>query len=528
MSRKGIMATLAIGSAATVLLGVVISTSTSANAGVTDRPETLTDATGRVVSMTPGTPEPSTAGADPKSAAQSHLASVATAFGVDPASLKLVGAMPQQSGSVVRYQQEIGGVPVFGGQIVQNLGPDGELLSALGKISSQNSGSFPVSQQNARAVATRMTASNHNLSADRVSVQETTPVWWDPTLGGEPGDAVAKPAYLVHLRGTQADQQWAMVVGAERSDVVTSWEETRHAATNRVVCDANRKVISEDPAAARCGRAFKPTLTEKGGRSNVDDVNKVFKFFGEASDFYAKFLKVDLTDLIGADFRDRTGKALRGTVRICTPDDCPLANAFWNGEQMIFGEGLTTANIVGHELTHGVTQHTSGLGGGLAGALNEGLSDVFGQFIGITTNDPNTSGANRWLAGAGSKPGVIRDLQNPNRFQLPDKVNGRFWDTNAEDPHLNMGVVNKTDFLITDGGSFNGKTVQGLGVEKSIPIWFGVENLLTPRATFQDLGRALIASCKANAARNVAGITKQDCAQVTNAALATQLDQRPR
>jgi bacillolysin len=534
MPRKSVIAGVAVGSVAAVLLGVVISTMTSANAGVqAPAAEVLTDATGRVVSMTPQNPEPSTDGADPAKAARSHLAGVAKVFGVDPSALKLVDVAKLQSGSAVRYQQEINGVPVFGAQIVQNLAQDGSLITALGKTTRRGEGSFPgnaaSAKSSANTVAVNKTASNHNLRASEVSVRETTPVWWDQTLGGTPGDAIAKPSYMVHLRGARADQQWSMVVGAERSDVVTSWSETRNA-INRDVCDADRKVVSGSAASVRCGTAFKTEFTEKAGAADAGtDVKNVFKFFGQASDFYAKFLNVDLTNLIGADFNDGTGKALRGTVRVCVQgEQCPFPNAFWDGEQMAFGEGVTTLNVTGHELTHGVTQHTSGLRGGLADALNEGLSDVFGKFIGMSANDPNDLGVNRWTIGGGSALGVIRDMQNPNRFQQPDRVNGQFWDTDNPDPHTNNGVVNKTDFLITDGATFNGRTVKGIGANKAIPIWFGVENLLTPRATFQDLGNALNSSCKANATKKVAGITTADCAQVANAVLATQLAQRPK
>ncbi|MBA8931796.1 Zn-dependent metalloprotease [Kutzneria viridogrisea] len=80
---------------------------------------------------------------------------------------------------------------------------------------------------------------------------------------------------------------------------------------------------------------------------------------------------------------------------------------------MAFGEGVTTLDITGHELTHGVTQHVNGLKGGYAQAINEGMSDVFGKFIAIKANDPNATGANRWLLGVGSSIGQVRDMKNP-------------------------------------------------------------------------------------------------------------------
>ena len=489
-----------------------------------------TDATGRVVGMQPRTPLPSTAGSSPLDAAQSHLADIAQVWQVDPTSLRVADVRPVPFGTVVRYQQTIGGVPVFGGQIVEALAKDGSLVSAVGKTTKARSGGFPTDQsQTVRAAgqkAVTATADAKKLAAKDLSVQATDQYWWDPTLGGVTGKAVAKPVYVVHIRGTRADQQWSMVVGATASDVVQSWSETREA-TNRDVCDARRQLVSGSQGSVRCGTSFPLVRTERGG-STAGDVGSVFKFFGDAQNFYARFTGLDLTSLIGADYGDGTGKAIRGTVRICMVGErCPFLNAFWDGEQMAFGEGVTTEDITGHELTHGVTQHTSGLQGGQADAINEGMSDVFGKFIGITSGDQNDAGANRWSIGAGSAIGTIRDMRNPNRFQQPDRVNGAFWVTDNPDPHANDGVVNKASFLITDGATFNGRTVRGLGVAKAVQVWFGVENLLTPRSTFQDLGNALTVSCQANLTAGVAGITQDDCAQVANAVSATQLDQAP-
>jgi bacillolysin len=490
-----------------------------------------TDAAGRVVGMQPRTPLPSTAGSSPLAAAQSHLADIAQVWQVDPASLRVADVRPVPFGTVVRYQQSISGVPVLGGQIVEALAKDGSLVSAVGKTTRARSGGFPTDQsQTVRAAgqkAVAATADAKKLAAKDLSVQATDQYWWDPTLGGVIGKAVAKPVYVVHIRGTRADQQWSMVIGAANTDVVQSWSETREA-TNRDVCDARRQLVSGSQGSVRCGTSF-PLVRTEGGGSGTGDVGSVFKFFGDAQNFYARFTGLDLTSLIGADYGDGTGKAIRGTVRICMVGErCPFLNAFWDGEQMAFGEGVTTEDITGHELTHGVTQHTSGLQGGQADAINEGMSDVFGKFIGITSNDANDAGANRWSIGAGSAIGVIRDMRNPQRFQQPDRVNGAFWVTDNPDPHVNDGVVNKAAFLITDGASFNGKTVRGLGVAKAVQVWFGVENLLTPRSTFQDVGNALTVSCQANLAGGVAGITQDDCAQVANAVAATQLDQAPR
>ncbi|MBK5276853.1 MAG: hypothetical protein JJE30_17635 [Desulfuromonadales bacterium] len=56
------------------------------------------------------------------------------------------------------------------------------------------------------------------------------------------------------------------------------------------------------------------------------------------------------------DSLDGLGMTMVGTVRYCpSSDDCPYDNAYWNGSQMVFGNGYAAADdVVGHELTHAV------------------------------------------------------------------------------------------------------------------------------------------------------------------------------
>lgn len=442
-------------------------------------------------------------------------------------SMRAMNAQAMPFGSVLRSQQEIGGVPVFGGQTVQIRDKAGAVLATHGRTTKKTEGTFPASDAGAADAAITDVAKRTGLAKTALKADAPRAYWFDPTLGGAKGDSVAVPTYQVTVHGQKFQDKWTEVVKAGTPQVLTSWSEVREA--NRDVCDANRKVVSGTTDSVRCGTAFDVARKEGAAESSVEDVNHVYDFFGQASDFYSKYVNVDLTKLIGADYGDGTGTALRGTVRICVDGECPFANAFWDGEQMAFGEGVTTDDITGHELTHGVTQHTSGLSGGQADSINEGLSDVFGKFIGITSNDPNDTGGNRWLLGAGSSLGAIRNMQDP-RSSLspqPDMVNGPGWETNNPDEHINDGVVNKADYLITDGDTFNNQTVRGLGLDKSVQVWWGVENTLTPSATFKDVGEALGSSCAALAKAGTAGITDDDCTQVANAVKATQLDQDP-
>src|SRR6185312_7752790 len=88
----------------------------------------------------------------------------------------------------------------------------------------------------------------------------------------------------------------------------------------------------------------------------------------------------------GRDSLDGAGLPLDASVHYGDRYD----NAFWDGTRMVFGDGDGTTftrftvavDVVGHELTHGVTEHAAGLAyRGQSGALNESVSDVFGSLV---------------------------------------------------------------------------------------------------------------------------------------------------
>ena len=91
-------------------------------------------------------------------------------------------------------------------------------------------------------------------------------------------------------------------------------------------------------------------------------------------------------DVFGRNSIDGGGLPLDATVHFGKLYD----NAFWDGQQMVFGDGdgevferfTRSLSVIGHELTHGVTQFSAGLAyRNQAGAINESMSDVFGALV---------------------------------------------------------------------------------------------------------------------------------------------------
>jgi Zn-dependent metalloprotease len=226
------------------------------------------------------------------------------------------------------------------------------------------------------------------------------------------------------------------------------------------------------------------------------------------------------------------------------PNPDSYFNAFWDGTQMTYGNaGFWTADdVVGHELTHGVTQFTSGLFYYYeSGAINEAMSDVFGEFVdlanGIDSSGSADAPADSWLIGEDLTIGEIRNMANPPAFSDPDRMQSPLYYAPAGvtfqltgdngGVHINSGVANKAAYLLVDGGTFNSQTVSPIGRAKTSAIFYEANStLLTTGSDYGVLGAALVQACN-NLVGGSEGITAADCTQVGTATTATEMHLEP-
>lgn len=139
-------------------------------------------------------------------------------------------------------------------------------------------------------------------------------------------------------------------------------------------------------------------------------------------------------------------------------------NAFWTGSFAAYGAGdgeflnsWGAIDVVGHELSHGVTEHSADLVYlGESGALNESFSDIFGAAVEFYAEGRDKGD---WLIGEDiySGLGAIRSLKNPKAHSDPDTYLGEYWynTINTNDNggvHTNSGVQNHWFYLLTEGG----------------------------------------------------------------------------
>ncbi len=162
-----------------------------------------------------------------------------------------------------------------------------------------------------------------------------------------------------------------------------------------------------------------------------------------------------------------------------------FANAFYNGDGVIaFGEGLPpnvtlggqvwdflagALDVVGHELSHGVTDYSSNLiYRNESGALNESFSDMMGTSIEFFFQ-PTGGGSMQadYLIGEDVvRPGGLRSMSNPGVFGDPDHYSKRFLGPQDNGGvHINCGIPNQAFYLAIEGGTnrTSGLSVDGVG-----------------------------------------------------------------
>jgi Zn-dependent metalloprotease len=267
------------------------------------------------------------------------------------------------------------------------------------------------------------------------------------------------------------------------------------AATFRVAVGGRDRVVYD----ARNGSSLPGTVVRKEGEGPTADVavNEAYDGSGTTYDIF--------NDVYQRNSIDGNGMRLDSTVHYRRGYD----NAFWDGEQMVYGDGdedlpqderlfnrFTIAiDIIGHELTHGVTQFEAKLQYfQQPGALNESMSDVFGSLV-KQYQLQQLAGEADWIIGGGllteNVNGVgIRSMKEPGTA-YDDPVLGKdpqpghmrdYVNTISDNGgvHINSGIPNRA-FYIT------AVELGGFAWERAGQIWYvALKDKLTATSKFQD------------------------------------------
>jgi len=199
-------------------------------------------------------------------------------------------------------------------------------------------------------------------------------------------------------------------------------------------------------------------LVRSEGQPPVSDetVNEAYDGLGHTFDFYLEMYQRNSID--------GQGLPLNAIVHYGNDYD----NAFWDGEQMVFGDGDKTifnrftvsVDVIGHELTHGVTGSEVNLTYlGQSGALNESVSDVFGSLIKQYVLKQTANEAD-WLIGEGLltfSGQALRSMKAPGTAydnnllgKDPQPADMQHYVRTAQDNggvHINSGIPNRAFYL---------------------------------------------------------------------------------
>jgi Zn-dependent metalloprotease len=406
--------------------------------------------------------------------------------------------------SNVRLRQMYKGIPVFGRQLIVHLDAQERIVAVNGQYSPGLSAPTQPSltKVEAEQVALDDLRANQlgpdeqpNIIADVLKEKTALTVYID-----EVGKATL--TWRVQVRTTSPLGAWTIFVNARRPVVTHAIDGLAHAKERETYSARNGTNIP--------GRL----LLQEGERSNDPVAQAAHDAAGTVYDYYSNTFKRD-----GVDGR---GSPIISTVHYGSdPEDAE--NAAWISEagQMVYGDGgrifkplAYGLDVVGHELTHGVTENTAQLiYEGQSGALNESYSDIFGAMIDRSNwtvgeavvksppypvpylrslQDPTLGGnydPSNPLSGIG-QPGTMRDYANLPLSRRAD--NGGV--------HINSGIPSHAAFFVA----------QAIGKEKMEQIYYRtLTQYLSPDADFLDAGRAtvqaatdLYGAAEANAVRD--------------------------
>ncbi|MGV3487943.1 MAG: M4 family metallopeptidase [Tuberibacillus sp.] len=226
--------------------------------------------------------------------------------------------------------------------------------------------------------------------------------------------------------------------------------------------------------------------------SNVTDADNNFNSTSQApavdAHYYAGVVYDYYHNTFGRNSYDNNGSTLKSTVHYSRNYN----NAFWDGTQMVYGDGdgntfipLSGAlDVIGHELTHAVTESTANLVyQNQPGALNESMSDVFGMLIEAANGDTD------WLMGEDVyTPNIpndgLRSLSNPTLYDQPDHMADYVYTSSDNGGvHTNSGIPNKAFYNIATA----------IGLQSSQNIYYrALTQYLTSQSDFTDARNALL------------------------------------
>ncbi len=410
-------------------------------------------------------------------------------------------------------QQVIDGVPVWEGEAIVHLKPDGELSLITDDLKENISINTRANFKPDEALRIALLTKN---GRNRVMTDEPIINLW--IYRGEERDHLAYRVEMPRIDGTEKTSVPVVFVDAHTGDQIYEYDNLQTGTGNSLYSGTVTISTSQSGAnfymedTTRRMGTFNMnntgnTTTGTGGtQSRFTDADDswtatnaragVDAHYGAAKTF-DYYQTVHGRNGIDGNFGPGTTTAAANGVSIVASRvhfGSNYNNAFWYQNMMSYGDGngstfspLTTIDICGHEMTHGVTERTANLTySSESGALNESFSDIFGAMVELYA-DGGTSTGDTWKIGEdaytpGTPGDALRRMDNPNAVGDPDHYSLRLYPgtctpSNANDQcgvHTNSSISNHAYYLLANGGTnrVSGVNVTGIGTNDAGRIFY--------------------------------------------------------
>jgi Zn-dependent metalloprotease len=416
-------------------------------------------------------------GAAPAVKAEEVLAEYGELFGLSSTSeLGRAQAITDKLGMThVSFTQMAAGVPVFAGGISVHFSRDGKSVNFIGGTTIPD---LSVIEDEAKLSSGQaVEVAKQALPAGKLAQPATFQVYAGlPPYTSGPNARLAWFVWLIDETEHESKEYVVDAVDGKILDTIPVGDFAR----DRKIYDAKGKSELQGTLVRSEGQA--PTADT--------DVNNAYDNTGHVYDFYTQLER---------DSYNNQGASLLSTVNVGEPSGAKLENAYWSGERMVFGDNYPAAlDIVGHELTHAVTENTSELvGEGESGVLSESFSDMMGASIEAFVNEEED-----WEIGEDQPGGAVRSLSEPNKYSEyeeagipdPDPAHLSEWIQVCLD---NLGIHGNS--TITSHAFYRAAQSEYVGLELAVLIFYRGFTIYLKEArtaTLEDARAAVLQAAK--------------------------------
>ncbi|HEV7425232.1 MAG TPA: M4 family metallopeptidase [Thermoanaerobaculia bacterium] len=340
----------------------------------------------------------------------------------------------------VKFQETLKGLPVFGAEYIVHSDASGNVIGMNGHLSKDDV-NLPRNPSVDAVTATARASAQAGIKNGRALGAASLMY-----VINEKGNAfLAWMTRIEHVnaQGPQVDKVFA---DATTGDLVLTAPEYKYLKSRQTYTANNGTTL---PGTLR--------ISEGGALTGDAAIDAAHNFAGNVYDYYK--------NVHGRDSYDNAGATIKSSAHYSSSYN----NAFWNGTQMVYGDGDGTQFIAlsraldvdAHELTHAVTERTANLTySNESGALNEATSDILGNSCEAYSLNGGTPNANTWKVGEdiytpGTAGDALRYMNNPtqdgsSKDYYPERFTGT---TDNGGVHSNSGIANLTYYLMVMGGT---------------------------------------------------------------------------